>query len=307
MEGSGYGLIHVAIGEDDVWALPAQFKRCSLQSIGRALGNQLGRIHVTRERDLVDVGMSHHGIAGGFTHPVEQIDDTGRKARFLHQLAHSQNRKRRLFGRLHDNGVTAGQSRTPLPCRHQQRKVPGNDLAHDANGLAKGIGQEVAPNRDRFSFDLVGPAREISQTVHNAAQVAASIGNRLAAIQRFQPSQLFGICLDQIGQLEHQLAAITGIHSTPGSFFEGLTSGFDGGIDVLFRRMSDLGNGFARGGIISFERCAVRGIAPFVINEQLRLSRKLRSSRGSGKSSAHDVLSEQSQNLKQFFRTSQIC
>ena len=57
VEGAGDGLLHVGVGEDDVRALAAQLERGPLERVGGGLLDDLGRIDVAGEGDLVDVGM----------------------------------------------------------------------------------------------------------------------------------------------------------------------------------------------------------------------------------------------------------
>ena len=81
------------------------------------------------------------------------------------QLGDAQGRQRRLLGRLHHDGVAAGQGRTPLPGQHQQREVPGDDLADDADRLPQRVRQEAAAHRHRLALDLVGPAGVVAERV----------------------------------------------------------------------------------------------------------------------------------------------
>ena len=66
VEGPGDGLVHVAVGEDDVGALAAQLEGAALERVGRGLLDDLGRVDVAGEGDLVDAGMSDHGGARWF-------------------------------------------------------------------------------------------------------------------------------------------------------------------------------------------------------------------------------------------------
>ena len=222
VEGAGDGGVHVGVGEDDVGALAAQLEGGALQGVGGGLLDDLGRVDVPGEGDLVDVGMGDEGRAGGLAQAVEDVDDAGREARLLGQLGDAQGRQRRLLGRLHHDGVPAGQGRAPLPRQHQQREVPGDDLADHADRLPQGVRQEVAPDRDRPALDLVGPAGVVAQGVADALHVALGVGDRLAAVERFERGELGGVLLDQVGQLEEELAAVGGVHGAPWAGFQRL-------------------------------------------------------------------------------------
>ena len=75
--------------------------------------------------------------AGGLAVAGDDVDDARREAGLLEQLAEAQRRERRLLGRLQHDGVAAGERDAELPRRHQQREVPRDDLADDADRLAQ--------------------------------------------------------------------------------------------------------------------------------------------------------------------------
>ena len=224
VEGALDGRVQVGVGEDDVGALAAELEGRPLERVGGGFLDDLGRIDVAGEGDLVDVGVRHQGRARRLAHAVDDVDHAGREARFPGQLGDPKGRQRRLLGGLHHDRVAAGQGRAPLPGEHQQREVPGDDLADDADRLAQRVRKEVAANRDGPAFDLVGPARIVAQGVGDAAHVALRVGDRLAAVERLERGQLVGVLLDQVGQLEEQPAAIGGVHRAPRARFQRLAA-----------------------------------------------------------------------------------
>ena len=66
------------------------------------------------------------------------------------------------------------------------------------------------------------------------------VGDRLAAVERFERGQLLGVLLDQVGQLEHEPAAVGGVHLPPGAGFQRLAGGLDGPVDVGLVAFGDL-------------------------------------------------------------------
>ena len=76
--------------------------------------NDLGRIDVAGEGDLVDFGMRTHGGAGRFAEAVDDVDHARRKAGLDRQLSHPQGGQRSLFRRLEHDRVSAGQRRRPF-------------------------------------------------------------------------------------------------------------------------------------------------------------------------------------------------
>ena len=83
-----------------------------------------------REGDLVDVGMVDERRAG-LAVAGEDVDDAGREADLERQLAEPQRAERRLLGGLQHDRAARGERRAELPGGHQQREVPGDDLARD--------------------------------------------------------------------------------------------------------------------------------------------------------------------------------
>ena len=180
VEGAGDGVVHVGVGEDDVGALAAELEGRPLERLGRLALDDLGGIDVAGEGDLVDVGMGDQGRAGGLAEAVDQVDHARRETGLDGELADAERGQRGLLGGLHDHGVAAGEGRAPLPGEHQEREVPGDDLADHADRLAKRVREEAAADRDGLPFDLVGPAGVVAERVDHAFHVADRVVDRLA-------------------------------------------------------------------------------------------------------------------------------
>lgn len=65
---------------------------------------------------------------------------------------------RSLSGRLQDDAVASGER--GLPCRHQQREVPRNDLTDHAERLAEMIGDRIVVEFSQRSFVRSRPREE---------------------------------------------------------------------------------------------------------------------------------------------------
>ena len=130
------------------------------------VGDPFGGFRRTGERDLVHVGMFHKSRPS-FAESGHDVDHTRRKPGFDRQFSHREAGQRRLFGRFHDDRVPRRQGRSPLPGRHQHREIPGNDLTANADRFAAGVAEIIAPDRDRATFDLVGPTAVIPQTINH--------------------------------------------------------------------------------------------------------------------------------------------
>ena len=106
--------------------------------------------------------------------------------------------------------VSAGLSTTVLPARerrrdlpreHQQREVPRDDLAGDAD-------RPRAPVRERV-LELVGPARVVEEVRGRERQVdVARLLDRLAAVQRLEHGELARALLEDARDPEQVLRAL---------------------------------------------------------------------------------------------------
>ena len=115
-----------------------------------------------------------------------------------------------------DSGVcSAGLSTTQLPVaragselpgRHQQREVPGDDLAHHTDRLPQGVGVEVGARSvrhrdvDGVALDLGGPAGHVVEQVGGQAARRPPVATRegLAVVQRLELGQLVDMLEDQV-------------------------------------------------------------------------------------------------------------
>ena len=269
VERTGDGGVEVGVGEYHVRALAAQLESRALERIGRGLLDDLGRIDVAGEGDLVDIRVGDECRAGRLAHAVDDIDDTVRETRLAGELGHPERRERRLLGRLEHDRVPAGQGGSPLPREHQQREVPGDDLADHSDGLPQGIREEVATDRDGPAFDLVGPAGVIPERVADPFHVPLGIRDRLAAVERLEGCQVGGVLLDQVGQLEQEFPLFGGVHGAPGARLQRPSRRLHRPVDVGRARGRDLRDDIARGRVIRLKLAAIDRVYPLVIDEQL--------------------------------------
>ena len=93
-------------------------------------------------------GMFHQRFASR-TVAGHNVDDSGGQSRFLAKVSESERSERREFSGLQHHGVSGSQSGSNLPCRHKQRKIPGNNLPNDTTRLVlrETLAREVAPSR----------------------------------------------------------------------------------------------------------------------------------------------------------------
>ncbi len=213
--------VDVGIGQHDDGRLAAELERHALQSIGGGLVDCLSDERRARERNLVDAGMRHERGADVLAVAGENVHDARRKAGLDDEVAQPQRRQRRLFRRFQDARASGRQRGTELPRGHHERKIPRNDLRHDADGLAPRVGVDARVlepadrNVDRRAFDLRGPAGHVTEVVARAGHVDdAGHLLRLAVVDALELRELVGVCVDEIGEPPDQRFATRRQHAS---------------------------------------------------------------------------------------------
>src|ERR1043165_668596 len=143
--------------------------------------------------------MRSEGGARSLTITGNDVDDTFRESRFLDQLPEFHRADRCLLGRFENNRVSCSERRCEFPCCHQERKVPGNDLATNANRLAQRVVEHLAGHWNRLAFDLRGPTREVLEILDYLRQIDVKrFFDRLAIVGGFEGGEIGSVLLDQL-------------------------------------------------------------------------------------------------------------
>ena len=127
-------IIDISIIKNDIGALATKFQRDLLQ-VGTC-----GSLHdlatndgAAGKGDLVDVHMRSKRSASRLAVAGEDVKDAGGEAGFFDELGSVEGGERGLLSRLEDNGATGGKGGANLPGKHDDGKIPGNDLTTHAN------------------------------------------------------------------------------------------------------------------------------------------------------------------------------
>ena len=134
-----------------------------------------------------------------------------------------------------------------LPGQHQQREVPRDDLAGDAErrGAEAGV------------LELVGPAGVVEEVRRRDRDVdVAGLLDRLAVVDRLEHGELAGALLDDPGDPEEVLRPLRPRHPAPDPVV-GAARGLDGRVDVGVVGLGDLGQHLLGGRVDGLERRAV--------------------------------------------------
>src|SRR5215213_9073081 len=163
--------------------------------------------------------MRSEGGARSLTITGNDVDDAFGESCFLDQLRKFHRANGSLLGGLENDSVTGSERRRELPGRHQEGKVPGNDLAANTDRLTQGVVEHLAGHGNRFTFDLRGPAGEVLKVLDHLRQIDIErLFDRLSVISSFQRGKLAGVLLEQLRKLVKQAATITRAHFGPFTF-----------------------------------------------------------------------------------------
>ena len=186
----------------------------------------------SREGDLVDVGVVHQRGARR-SRTGDDVDDAGRELGLFDDLGEKERGQRRGLRRLEDAGVPGGESGSELPRRHEEREVPRNDLAGDAERAGILTGERVG--------ELVGPTRVVKEVRRREGNVdVARLLDGFSAVHRLHDGELARLLLNGASDAIDVLAALQWAHLRP-NLVVGRARRFDREIDVLLVGESDLG------------------------------------------------------------------
>ena len=132
----------------------------------------------------------------------------------LDQFGEFQRRQRRGRRGFHHQRVAGEQGRRQFEAEDQQRIVPGNDGADDAERTAMGFDAAVAAVLDHFHRQV--ERGEIAEEGGHAHDFAGGVGERFALFAGQDARQFVGIGFDGIGHLGHELAALRDRGRRPG-------------------------------------------------------------------------------------------
>ncbi len=133
--------------------------------------------------------------------PVTMLTTPGGSSAWRSTSHEEQRGQRRRLGRLEHDRVPARERRRDLPREHQQREVPRDDLAGDAERPRPAVRERV--------LELVGPARVVEEVRRRERQVdVARLLDRLAAVQRLEHGELARALLQDARDPEQVLRAL---------------------------------------------------------------------------------------------------
>ena len=133
------GLVDIRVVEDDVRALPTKFKSDVLEiALGGSFHDLSAGDGRASEGDLLDKWVLADRLTDGASISDDQVEGTSREANLMDHLGHHESAQRSELGRLHDDSVPGGESRTDLPAQHQDYGGVGDAPFNYRRKFAKG-------------------------------------------------------------------------------------------------------------------------------------------------------------------------
>ena len=195
------------------------------------------------EGDLGDAVRRGERLAGLEAEAVDDIEHALRQE-IADQLHQHHDRGRGLLGGLEDDAVAGRQRGRELPDRHQDREVPGNDLADDAERLVEMIGDGVVVDLAERAFLRADRAREIAEMVDREREVGGRrLADRLAVVPGFGERQRSRLASMRSAILLRIMRPLGRAGAAPGVL--GGVRGVERGLDVGRVRARDLANRLA--------------------------------------------------------------
>lgn len=264
------GIVNVCVVEDDVGALSTELEGDLLQvRLGGGLEDLAANDGGAGEGNLVDVHVGGDGGTGNTAKARDDVDNTGGETSLDDEVADVESAERGLLGGLHDNGVTGGQGRADLPGKHEQGKVPGDDLAADTNGLVAGIGEGLVVGVDDLTLDLVGPAAVVSEAPGSVGDVCLGHGQGLAVVEGLDGGNGLDIPLEQVGELGQHAAPLAGGDLSPGTL-DGSAGSRNCKVNVLLSSFMDGTDGLFIVRVDGLEGLALGSLDELVVDEPVQ-------------------------------------
>ena len=189
--------------------LPPSSRVTGIRFWRRVLHDQPAGGGLAGERDLGDAVARRQRLARLHAEAVDDVEHT-RGQQVADQRQQVQDRRRGLLGGFEDDRVARGQRRSELPDGHQDREVPRDDLADDAERLVEVIGDGVVVDLATASPPARGsrPAKYRKWSTANGMSALSVSRIGLPLSHDFGDGDRLEILLDAVGDLVQDHGAL---------------------------------------------------------------------------------------------------
>ena len=181
--------------EKQVGRLAAQLQRDGNQVLAGVLHDEAARSGLPGERYLGDSRTGCQRLAGLLPKSIHNIQNAGGK-KVGDQFGQHKNTCGRLLRRFQHYAVTRGQGRRQFPRRHQDGKIPRDDLADHSQRFVEMVGHRLGVDLRNGAF--LGPhaAGEIAEMIDGEWYIRVfGLANRLAVVPGFGGGKAIQIVL----------------------------------------------------------------------------------------------------------------
>jgi hypothetical protein len=216
---------------------------------------------------LATSGCSTSGVPASGPESRHDIHDARRKARFLDELHEFEQGSRRVFTGLQHHDVARRECGCQFPRGQEQRRIPRNDRADDAERFEARVVERVGlVDRDDLTFDLVGEPAVVVVPLRHVGGLRAHFGVELAVVAHFDFRERFRFVGDQVAELAQQRAAPGGGHLRPFTRSECFACRAHCAIDIFRIAARHQRPWLAGERVKAFEMLAGSGVDPLAIN-----------------------------------------
>ena len=197
----------------------------------------------------------------------DHVEDARRQPGLGSEIGERESTVRRLASSLGDDGAASGEGGGQSSGEHSKGKVPRRDDGARTDGLLE---DEASARRVRQRNDLAVSAHALGRVPVKvsvaAGDLEATLVEDLAVLSRDDPSEIFGMLLDERVQLEDDGSSLMSSRRLPG--LERLDGVLDGDIDVLSALLRQISERLASRWIDDLERSRSRSVGPLAVAER---------------------------------------
>ena len=165
---------------------------------------------------------------------AEAVDDVehARRQQVADEVGPEHDRRRGLLGGLQNHAVAGRERGGQFPDRHEQREVPRDDLADDAERLVEVIGDGVVVDLGEAAFLGADRAGEVAEVIDGQRQVGGGrLADRLAVVPGFGAREEIEVLLHAVSDPVEDQRALGRAGAAPGVL--GGMGRVERGLDVL--------------------------------------------------------------------------
>ena len=252
--------------KENIRRLAAKLERDALKRVRSALDDDFAHGGAARECDFVHTGMRYQRSSRRFSEAVDNVHHAWRQPNFCKPVGDFHHGERRLLGRLEHAGASRGDRRSELPGSHDQRIVPGNNLASDSHRFTQSETQRIRGHGIDVPQNFVRQTGIIFETSCGIGDVVLRFDNGLAGIAAFQLGELRGVRANFLSQLVKKAATLGSAGLRPRAGIKRGARCLHGLVDVRGRSRSNVRDHFFGRRIVNGKHLAGRTLDPLPID-----------------------------------------